>query len=444
MSPQAPDSRRSVQLLRRYKKTFGAIALLGLLLGIAYALLTPPMVSSSALVVIPETIAQAQAAQDGTAASTTATTQAVVAGSTPVLQGALPNISPALSLITLENRITVSSPAVSILAFTGEGKTAAQAENIANAVADSYVAYVGSSSSPVGYVAAKVLQSASTASASKVDGQIATYGAVGVTLGAIIGFFVTLMIGGRDRRLVERAAIANSIDAPILTSISAERISDATRWARLLDEYEPEAVDAWGITKLLQRFGVAGIQADESGGDRSFSLTVFSLSGDAEALALGPQLASIAAARGIPAALVVGPQQGASTVAALRTACAATQAGSGRRKLLRLTAAEDGRVSQVDAAFVVVVVVVDGRDPRIPDMDPTTAAVLSVSAGRATAPDLARVADAAATDGRGIVGILLANPDPDDQTSGRAPNMASPPRRPLPTRVQDVQMGNRR
>jgi capsular polysaccharide biosynthesis protein len=444
VSQQAPDSRRSMQILRRYKKTFGAITLLGLLLGVAYALLTPPMVSSSALVVIPETIAQAQAAQDGTAASSTATTQAVVAGSTPVLAGALPNISPALSLITLENRISVSSPAVSILAFTGEGKTAAQAENIANAVANSYVAYVGSSSSPVGYVAAKVLQSASTASASKVDKQIATYGAVGVTLGAIIGFFVTLMIGGRDRRLVERAAIANSIDAPVLASVSAERISDATHWARLLDEYEPEAVDAWGITKLLKRFGVAGIQANERVGDQAFSLTVFSLSGDAEALALGPQLASFAAGRGIPTALVVGPQQGAGTVAALRTACAATQAGPGRRNLLRLTAAEDGRVSQAKAAFVVVVVVVDGKDPRIPDMDPTTTAVLSVSAGRATAPDLARVADAAATDGRGIVGILLANPDPDDHTSGRAPNMASPPRRPLPTRVQAVQMENRR
>ena len=128
----------------------------------------------------------------------------------------------------------------------------------------------------------------------------------------------------------------------------------------------------------------------------------------------------------------------------MRTACAATQAGSGRRKLLRLTAAEEGRVSELAAAFVVMVVVVDGKDPRIPDMDRTTTAVLGVSAGRATAPDLARVADAAATDGRGIVGILLANPDPDDQTSGRAPRMASPPRRPLPTRVQAVQMENRR
>jgi capsular polysaccharide biosynthesis protein len=429
-----------MQILRRHRKTFGAITLLGLLLGISYAVLNPPMISSSALVVIPETIAQAQAEQAAAVADTVTSTQEIVAGSTPVLQGALPHISPALSLLTLEDRISISSPAVSILSFTGEGKTAAQAENIANAVANSYVTYVGMPSSPVGYVAAKVLQPASIAPASKVPEHIAMFSAVGLVAGAIIGFFVALVIGRRDRRLVERASIANSIDAPVLTSISADRILDAARWARLLEEYEPKAVDAWAITKLLQRLGVAGTQVNESGGDGPFSLTVFSLSSDVDALAIGPQLASFAASRGISAALVVGPQQGANTVAALRTACATPQADRSRRNLLRLIAAEDGRTSEVEAAFVVVVVVVDGADPRIPNMDRTTTAVLGVSAGGATAPDLARVADAAATDGRGIVGILVANPDPDDQTSGRAPHMASPPRRPLPTRVQGAQI----
>ena len=218
---------------------------------------------------------------------------------------------------------------------------------------------------------AKVLQPASTASASKVPEQIATYGVLGAAAGALIGFFVALVIGRNDRRLVERAAIANSIAAPVLASIAAERPSDAAHWARLLEEYEPEAVDAWGINKLLQRFGVAGIRANGNGGGRTFSLTVFSLSGDVGALALGPQLAAFAATLGIPTALVVGPQQDANTAATLRTACAAPQA-SGRRKPLRLIAAEDGRVGQVNAAFVVVVMVVDGKDPRIPDMDHTT------------------------------------------------------------------------
>jgi hypothetical protein len=77
-------------------------------------------------------------------------------------------------------------------------------------------------------------------------------------------------------------------------------------------------------------------------------------------------------------------------------------------------------------------------------MDHTTTAVLGVSAGGATAPDLARVASAAAAGGQEIVGILVANPDPDDRTSGRVPRLASPLRRPLPTRLHVVSTEIRR
>ena len=439
MSQQELDLRGSIKMLRRHKKIFGAITLLGLVIGVAYALITPPLISSSALVIVPETAAQ-EAQAGATGSDIVVTTDEVVATSTAVLEGALPSISPAVSLTTLKGRISVSSPAVSILSFNGQGKTAAQAESVANAVANSFVAYVGSSSSPVGHMQATVLQPASAASASKASERIAAYGVLGAAAGALIGFFVALVIGRNDRRLVGRAAIANSIAAPVLASISAQRPSDAVHWARLLEEYEPEAVDAWGINKLLQRFGVAGTRANGNGGGRTFSLTVFSLSGDVGALALGPQLAAFAATLGIPTALVVGPQQDANTAATLRTACAAPQAGSGRRKPLQLIAAEDGRVGQVNAAFVVVVMVVDDKEPRIPDVDHTTTAVLAVSAGGATAPDLARVATAAAADGQEIVGILVANPDPEDQTSGRVPRLASPLRRPLPTRLHVVPM----
>lgn len=442
MSQQALDLRRSVQILRRHKKIFAGLTLLGLLIGVGYALLTPPMISSSTLVIVPETAAQQTQAASGS--DTVIATEEVVATSTSVLVGALPNISPPLSLTTLKDRISVSSPAVGILSFNGEGKTAAQAESIANAVAESYVAYVGAPSSPVGQVHAKVLESATTASSSKASEQIGTYGVLGAFVGALIGFFVALVIGRSDRRLVERGAIANSIAAPVLASIPAERLSDAAEWARLLEQYEPEPVDAWGINRLLQRFGVAGVRSSENGGVRTFSLTVFSLSGDVGALALGPQLAAFAATLGIPTALVVGPQQDANTAGALRAACAAPQAGSGRRKPLRLIVAEDGRIGEVDAKFVVVVMVVDGKSPRIPDMVHTTTAVLGVSAGGATAPELARVAIAAAADGREIVGILIANPDPDDQTSGRVPRLASPLRRPLPSRVHVAPMESRR
>ena len=52
--------------------------------------------------------------------------------------------------------------------------------------------------------------------------------------------------------------------------------------------------------------------------------------------------------------------------------------------------------------------------------------VLAVSAGAATAEQLARVAASAADNGRDIAGILVANPDPSDQTTGRLPQLARP------------------
>ena len=55
-----------------------------------------------------------------------------------------------------------------------------------------------------------------------------------------------------------------------------------------------------------------------------------------------------------------------------------------------------------------------------------TATVLGVSAGAATAEQLARVAASAAADGRDIAGILVADPDPADHTTGRLPQLARP------------------
>jgi hypothetical protein len=163
-----------------------------------------------------------------------------------------------------------------------------------------------------------------------------------------------------------------------------------------------------------------------------------SLASDPTALALGPQLAAFAATRGIPTALIVGPQQDTNVTASLRTACAAEEQRPSRHgKPLRLLATEDGRVGRVGAAFTVVVLVINGRDPHVPPTARTTATVLGVSAGVATAEELARVATAAAADGRDIYGILVANPDAGDQTTGRIPHLA-PVQRARPTRVNGL------
>jgi hypothetical protein len=95
---------------------------------------------------------------------------------------------------------------------------------------------------------------------------------------------------------------------------------------------------------------------------------------------------------------------------------------------LRTALADDGHLDQQVAGLSVVVAVVDGWAPRPAGLVRTDATVLGVSAGAATAEQLARVAASAAADGRHIAGILVADPDPADPTTGRLPQLARPTR----------------
>jgi capsular polysaccharide biosynthesis protein len=434
MSQQALDLRRSVQIVRRHRRIFAAIVVFGLLIGAAYAVLKPPVFTSSALVVLPAAAAQDEqvaAAGSGDTSDSYIATQVVIADSDSVLAGALPHVGAAVSLPSLQNDVQVKSLTGSILSISATGGTAERAEATANAVANSYIAYVSSASSPVGRVPATVLESATNATGEKLPEQIAIFGVLGALAGLLVGFVVSLAIGRGDRRLTERGAIANSIGAPVLASIPVSHPSDAASWAKLLAEYEPGVVNAWVLSQTLQQFGVA--DNDASGP----SLTVLSLSCDPGALALGPQIAAFAASRGIPTALVIGPQQDVNTTATLRTACAAPlESVAQGRKPLQCVVCDDADPGLTHAAFVVVVVVVDDKAPLVPDTVPTTTTVLGVSAGAATAEQLARAATAAAAGGREIFGILVANPDAGDQTTGRIPRLTPPPRRSQPTRVK--------
>jgi capsular polysaccharide biosynthesis protein len=469
MSQQALDLRRVIQIVRKHRKILGVVVVLGLLAGAAYAALKPPMMSSTALVVLPGLFAPSAQSAESNSGGTSGTgdiymaTQVVVAGSDAVLADALPHVSPAMSLQVLQRNVHITSvTGSSIISITASGSTAAQAETTANAVADSYIAYTNSRSNPIGNVSAssgnnsvgnvsassgtnptgnlsaKMLEPATLATGPNIPELIVLYGLLGALVGGFGGFIGSLAVGRNDRRLVERDAIANSIGAPVLVSLPVGRPADAASWAKLFDEYEPTDVHKWGLTRLLQQFGITGIEAGNGASGRGSSLTVVSLASDPKALALGPQLAAFAASQGIPTALVTGPQQDVNATAMLRTACAAPAGSPGRRKLLQLVASDDGYLDQVRAAFVVVVTVVDGRAPSMPGTARTAATVLGVSAGVATADQLARAAMAAATDGREIAGILVADPEPTDKTTGRIPRLAPALRRPMPTRVTDV------
>jgi capsular polysaccharide biosynthesis protein len=438
MTEETLDLRAFLRLVRRHKIVFGIFVALGILAGVAFTVLRPPLLTSEALVVLPPNIqgGAAQAADAGSDPASALATQAVIAASDPVLRSALPRLGPAISLPTLRGRVQVQGLTSTILSISAEGKTAAQSEDIANAVAHSYIAYVGSGSIPGGRVHARVLQPSTTAVGTPLSSRLLVTGALGALLGLLIGAIAVFAFSRNDRRLRERDEIADSIGVPVLASIRADHPSGAAGWMKLFADYEPGAVDAWRLRKALQHLGAAEVNLNGSRHGGGFSLAILSFTFDPGALALGPQLAVFAASRGIRTALFVGPQQDVNATATLRAACAAPPEPSRRSSHLQVIVSDhDNAVLPSGAVLTIVVAVVDGQNPQVAGTMRTSATVLGVSAGAATAEQVARVAASAAADGRDITGILVADPDPVDPTTGRLPQLARPGQRSGPTRM---------
>ncbi len=410
MSDQPLDLKRSLRIVGRHKVIVGVVAALGAVAGAAVAFLSPPMVSSNALVVLP-------------VATKDAATEVVIASSDPVLQGALRTLNSDISLHTLRTDVKVQSLTSNILSITVAQPTAKQAEAATNAIANSYVAYVRSPSSPGGTVVASVLQSATTTPGTPRFVIPLIFGAVGALIGALLGGIGVLAVNRRDRHLRTRDEIANSIGIPVLASIAVGHPSDAAGWAKLLADYEPGPLHAWGMRSALRQLGLWGIDPTDPSAGRRASVAVLSLASDPGALALGPQLAVFAASLGIRTTLVIGPQQNPNATATLRAACnlrsAAPSRWSGYLQVVVMDREDDG--DPPNAALTVVVAVVDGAEPQIAQTMRTTTTVLGISAGAATAEELARVAVNAAGDSRQITGILVAEPDSADSTTGRIP-----------------------
>jgi capsular polysaccharide biosynthesis protein len=445
VSGQALDLKRSVQIIRRHRILVGALAVAGLIAGASYTLYKPPMFSTSALVVVPN------AKGFATASSAYVDTQVVIAHSDPVLIAALPHVGAPMSLATLRNRVKTTDMTSNVVSIAAEGRTARQAEATANAVAGSYLSFLDSAASPVGRVRARILGKATPATGTSLLVRMTETAGIGLLPGLLIGIVLALAIGCGDRRLRERDQIADSIGVPVLASVPAEHPRDAPGWAKLLDHYEPGLVDAWHLRKALFQMGLVGLSPASAGGalrsgdGGGSSLSVLSLSSDQGALSLGPQLATFAASLGIRTALVVGPQQNDNVTAGLYTACAAASppARSGYLQVAVMTGHDNVGVL-AGAALTVAVGVVDGENPRVADTVRAATTVLAVSAGAATAEQLARVATSAAVDDREIAGILVADPDPADQTTGRLPQVSRPAERPMPTRTTAAAIGGRR
>jgi len=438
MSQQALDLRRSIQIVRRHKILVGAAVILGVVAGGAYAVVSHAEVASTALIALPPPSSTEPAATTGGTDPYTAT-QEYIADSYQVLLDALPDVRPAMSLDQLRHDIQVGSPAPDIISVTAKGKNAASAEATANAVARSDIAYLSSPKSPVGHVLAQLLAPATSATGPAPIKRTVIFALLGALAGVLIGAIAALAIGRDSRRLRERDEIANSIGIPIFASFPVAHPADAGGWTKLLENYRPADVHAFRLRQALQQLGTASAHRSNGSEPGRSSFTVLSLSSDPGALALGPQLAVFAASQGIPTTLVIGAQQDVKATATLRTACAVPPPASSKRMSRLRTAVVDSDVDmQPDGMLTVVVAVVDSQSPQVPDTVRTAATVLGVSAGAATAEQLARVAMSAAVSGRDIAGILVADPEPTDRTTGRVAQLPRTTHRRLPTRLMGI------
>jgi capsular polysaccharide biosynthesis protein len=414
------DFRRFAQAVLRYKAVVTLAALLGLAAGIGYTLVKPPTLSSNALVELPS--------------SHFIATEVLIAKSPAVLVQALPQIRPQLTLAELEKQVQVSNVTSNVLQITGTATSAGQAEGIANAVAHSYLRYIATPGPSGSKIVGSMLEPASLVTGKVLTTRILT-AVLGLIIGLLSGAIIAVGVSRSDRRLRERDDIADAVGIPVLASIPVRHPSDTAGWIKLLDSYEPEVVHAWSLRKALRQLGLTDFRGTSSAGA---SLTVFTLSSDRGALAIGPQLAAFAASLGIPTALIIGPQQDPHTTATLVAACRLTSTTpAGRRFNMKVIAGEDAEgVRPLPAGLTIIVSVLDGRTPQVaPGTMRATVSVLGVSAGKITAEQLARVAVSTAGDGRDIAAILVADPDPTDITTGRLPQPSRAARRRRPTHV---------
>jgi hypothetical protein len=189
----------------------------------------------------------------------------------------------------------------------------------------------------------------------------------------------------------------------------------------LFENYEASADEGWSLRRAVRSLLTA--DAEPPAG-----VTIVTMSGDTAAVAIAPQLAVFAAASGVRTLLVVSGRDPA--VASLRQACRAAQlAIKPARPNLWIREAMPGDRVDADVAQLVVTVAVTDQGALDLDSDRPSTMLLGVSAGTATPESIAAVAAAGAGAKRPLAGVIVANPEPDDGTTGRIAEPSTPGRR---------------
>ena len=266
----------------------------------------------------------------------------------------------------------------------------------------------------------KVLERASSATNSAAKSAALNVGG-GILLGLLVGASIVLARDGRDRRLRLRDDIARAAGAPIVAAIATRRVQRRRRVARPVRELRSECRRRLEPAPRVRSLLTA--DAEPPAG-----VTIVTMAGDTAAVAIAPQLAVFAAASGVRTLLVVTGRD--PSVATLRQACREAQLTiQPARTNLWIKEAAPGEPVESDAAQLVVTVAVTEQGTLDLDPDRPSTVLLGVSAGEATPESIAAVAKAAAGAKRPLAGVIVANPEADDSTTGRIAEPSTPGRR---------------
>jgi capsular polysaccharide biosynthesis protein len=266
---------------------------------------------------------------------------------------------------------------------------------------------------------ASVIQPATTATGPSTVRRLLVWAPLGALICTVFAVAVLLATARRDPRVGLRDEIADAVGSPVLAAVRSRPQRSVAGWSTLLETYEATPVESWAFRQVLRGLAPADRGQDRRGEphaggkvDHPQSITVVSLSGDGRGLAIGPQLAAFASSLGI--ATRVGTAKGHDRAATLWAACAANRTAPPRPGLYI------GEVPGGEAIdLTIILVVVDRRQPDLGGVPTTAATVLAVAAATATEQELAHVAVAVDDAGRRIDGVIVADPDQTDRTSGR-------------------------
>jgi capsular polysaccharide biosynthesis protein len=274
-----------------------------------------------------------------------------------------------------------------------------------------------------------VLQRASSASSAITLAWTRNLG-LGLVLGVIGGAAVALAFERRDRRLRRRDDIARAAGVPTIASVSTTAARSPEERLQLMSSYEPSLDASFGLRWILRHLLTAHDQIPAR-------VMVLLLPGDDAAQAVPLQLAAFSARAGIRTVLL-----DPNVRAVVDVAPALEGDGTAEPALENLwlvhRRADAHAIEQCEPQLVIGTLAANGGPIERSDPDRMTTTLLAVSAGFATSEMLAAVSIAATESGRSLLGVIVANPEPRDDSSGREPPSVEEPRPILPFPVSPI------